>query len=238
MLLDALTNRSTVWNLRQGGGLQLSGQYEPRAPKPMCVGWAITGPLDLGWKWEVMADPAHASFVVSPHEYWMRCHSGPLAPELEAAIDWESADDLRAELNMAAFDGRLRRGVHGDRVSMARFIAPDFHLDAFGRALMAAERGVMGIRTSNGLWCQAYERGWPRTPPFCIPEHVNTGLLAVGAFSPARYLPFTRETVEAAVPEPVRDRVTIDWHDEDDIVPPCTPDPRCVLHRENFRNWL
>jgi hypothetical protein len=51
-------------------------------------------------------------------------------------------------------------------------------------------------------------------------------------------LSFTPEAVEGATPEPARPYVTVEWDEEDEIVPECPIDPRCVLRPENIGRWL
>jgi hypothetical protein len=166
------------------------------------------------WKHHAFDNPIGAHVMVSPHQFHLRCISGPLLPALEQPVLWERADRL--------FEAAFPTGAS----------CPLFYY---------AERGIMAIRTSAGLWCQSYEQGWPKTPPYRVVDNPQgLGLMVATALTPEHYpgLPFTLEAVEQAIPEAARPYVTIEWHPEDDLLPECAPDPRCVHDPANIGRWL
>jgi hypothetical protein len=107
--------------------------------------------------------------------------------------------------------------------------------------LYLADRGVLALRTSAGLWCQSYDQGWPTTPPYLVTDTGHDiGLMVAAALNPqwCTGLPYTLEAVQEAIPEAARPFVTVEWHPEDDLLPECAPDPACVHHPANIGRWL
>jgi hypothetical protein len=170
--------------------------------------------LQLLWEERAFEEPRGAAIAVSPHHFRCKCQSGPLLPELEQRVPWETEDHL--------------------------FLAA-FKTGASSPLLYLADRGALAIRTRAGLWCQSYEQGWPTTPPYLVTEAGHgVGLMMAVALNPQYCpgLPFTREAVEQIIPEAARPQVTLEWHEEDDLVPDCRVDPLCVLHPGNMGRWL
>lgn len=218
--------------------------HDCRQRPALCQGWSPTAhidqgihaPLQLIWEKQAFDTAQQAKLVVSPHQFHCVCETGPLLMSIEELIDWEEWDVL-----LQAFH-EIHRQLH--KVSLDwvdRFCEPLFLFGAFSSLLILAERGVVGIRTSNGLRCQTYERGWPKTPPFVVqPDASPVGLLIAASLSPewCPGLPFTMEDVKQAIPEAARPFVTVTWRSQDDVVPECTVDPNCVLHAETVVRWL
>ncbi len=196
----------------------------------------ITEPLRMVWEHRVLQDPRRCILRASPRQYHCRCETGPLLDGITELVVWHEQDFLLSALGEV--QARLHRTPHEWARPFQRTMA---HFAWFSSLLFLAVRGVIAIRTNAGLWCQAYERGWPKTPPFLVAGYgSSTGLMVAAALSPewCPGLPFTPATVEQAIPEVARPHVTVEWHAEDDIVPECPVDPHCVLHPENIGRWL
>jgi hypothetical protein len=196
----------------------------------------IRAPLQLAWEMHGLLDPQRAAVVVSPHQYHVRCNSGPLHPELEELIEWGQCDVLLSE-----FTQSMRRLREIDREWARRFHGSTHFWAAFDSMLYLAPRGAMAVRTRAGLWCQIYEQGWPRTPPFLVKDiGCSTGLMITAALSQewCSGLPYTLEAVERVIPTAARPFVQVEWRPEDDVLPECVPDPDCVLYAENLGRWL
>jgi hypothetical protein len=196
----------------------------------------IREPLRLVWEKQAFERAGHAAIIVSPNQYHCRCYAGSLVRGVERLIAWDEWDILLRGVH------RLHQELGKEPAEWARpFCESTFYIGAFGGLLYLAERGVVGIRTSTGLWCQAYERGWPKAAPFLADESgARTGLMVGAALNPhwCPGLPYTPEAVEKAIPDAARPYVTVEWHPEDDLLPECPIDPGCVLHPENIGRWL
>jgi hypothetical protein len=111
----------------------------------------------------------------------------------------------------------------------------------FTSFLPFADRAVLAIRTRKGLRCQAYERGWPVTPPVVEREAgASTGFVVAAALSPEWFtgLPNALETVEEYIPVASRPFVTVEWRAEDNLVPVWHADPEGLIETRDFRRWL
>lgn len=197
---------------------------------------AIREPLRLVWEYRAFEEPRRSAICVSPRQYHCRIEAGTLRIGAEELVAWGSFDTLLEAL------GRLQSQLQTVPREWAQpFRSPTVHFAGFSGLLFLASRGALAIRTRAGLWCQAYEHGWPKTAPFLVdPVPSGTGLMVTAALSRqwCPGLPFTREAVEQAIPEAARPHVSIEWHEEDDIVPECAIDRRCVLRPENIGRWL
>jgi hypothetical protein len=196
----------------------------------------IHRPLRLMYDKPTFENPESALLRVSPSQVHCMCESGPLSSQIEHLIDWGEWDVL-----LQAFR-QIHRELHrGPGTWALPFCEPTFHFDQAAYIVTFAERGAVAIRTSAGLWCQSYERGWPTTPPFLVQDAGSrVGLMVVAALSPDWFpgLPFTRQAVEKAIPDYAQPYVRLEWHPEDDLVPECPRDPHCILHAENIEHWL
>jgi hypothetical protein len=196
----------------------------------------ITEPLRLVWEKRALERPIGATVVVSPKQYHVRCETGSLPGRIASLVDWSMFDTL-----LEALLELQQRVVQVDAGWAHRFRSATFSFVSFGCPLYLADRGVLGIRTPEGLWCQAYDHGWPQTPPFLVEdEGVRIGLMVAAALNPqfCTGLPYTPEVVERVIPAAAKPYVRIEWRPKDDILPECVPDPRCVLHPENIARWL
>lgn len=67
---------------------------------------------------------------------------------------------------------------------------------------------------------QSYQEGWPLTPPLLTDELESPiGVMIAGSLSERWFedLPFSPNSVEAMIPEKVKPRIQIKWHDRDVI---------------------
>jgi hypothetical protein len=194
------------------------------------LGAPIAGTLEAVWRVKSLRKPSSARLRVSPLQYHLRIEAGPLADPIQKAIEWETCDHLDRTIVLASRQLSLAY-YHRSTVSFVDFTA----------ALILADRGVLAIRTDAGLWCQSYEHGWPKMPPFLLKNAApSVGLMVAASLSPRWFpdLPYSLEAVEKRIPKIARPHVTVEWHPEDDLVPACEVDPRCVLHAENIERWL
>jgi hypothetical protein len=200
------------------------------------LGAPIAGTFNAIWKLKSFSTPSQAFLVVSPYQYHLRVEAGPLVAPLQRLIDWEHCDNLDRAIGAAHKEIVTFRAPEADQFVTSR----DSFVD-FVAALFLADRSVLAIRTDAGHWCQSYEHGWPKMPPFLLKDAApSVGLMVAASLSPRWFpdLPFTLEAVEQAIPEIARPHVTVEWHAEDDLVPACEVDPCCVLHAENIERWL
>ncbi len=214
----------------------------PRRKAERLLDSSVSEPLRLIWGLHAFSSPKKAHLVCSPHQYHLRCETGPMIPGLDAAVGWEIADDLRINLREAQFAvvQQTTLGQQSLETWHSRFVGPTIFLERFAWALYYADRGAMCIRSRSGLWCQTYETGWPKMPPILICEDQRSGLMVSASMSPSCSpdLPFTHARVQDAIPDLARPYVTLDWHHEDDIVPECSVDPRCSLNANRISDWL
>jgi hypothetical protein len=192
--------------------------------------------LELLWEKGAFAEPRHSLIVVSPHQVHLLHHSGPVAETIERIVPWERADLLFLSIDEFPAD-RSMLDERWDRF----YGGPHGGFGNFAMALWVAEYGALAVRTSAGLWCQAYRRGWPVMPPrLLVDSDSRTGLMLAASFSPRWFsgLPYSPESIDACIRQAARPHVTVEWHDDDDIIRACHPDSACLLHEENLHSWL
>jgi len=172
---------------------------------------------------EAMTQPERVVVRASPQQCDAICYSGPLDPWLDRLVEWRACDNLSIELAHstsriapAQYD-EMRRGLRrlGDRT---RWHRGDFGLWFFALNLELAERGLMAIRSAEGLYCQLFRQGWPITPPFIADSAPGVGLVVMTTFQPDSYpgIPFTANALEAALYDEARELTTFEWSDLDE----------------------
>jgi hypothetical protein len=210
----------------------------------MVLGPPETGHLEIGiqeplrhlWERRAFTQPSGAVVVVSPTQYHCKCLSGPLMERVERLINWNEYDVL-----LQAFSAIRKQLDERSERWAQRLSGSTFGCGAFDGLLPFAERGVVAIRTSAGLWYQSYHQGWPMTPPLLLSDTSSlVGLMIAAALSPEWHkgLPFTPEAVEAVIPRAARPFTRVEWRPHDEIVPPCPSDPSCILDAGNMARWL
>jgi hypothetical protein len=199
---------------------------------------AVLWVLKPVWYNHAFADPQATQVVLSPTQYHVKCVSGPLIDPIDGQAHWGDCDILFEEL-IRVGDELIQQSLQdpADRLQSFRH----YHLGSPGTPLILAERGLIAIRTHGGMWCQTYERGWPRSAPVLVdPAGIQTGLVVAAALTPEWFqcLPFkpdrpfeipgAREVVPAeAVPH-----LHVEYRSTDDLV------TERILSPENIREWL
>jgi hypothetical protein len=207
--------------------------------------WAVTWTMRLLWQTASFADVRRAAVRLSRKQYVLRGESGPVANGIEPLVDWEGCGVLFNELLRVGGDLLRRAGdmalaesagrAADDALEwMRRYSDEHICFGNFGHPLYLADRGVLAIRASAGLWCQTYEHGWPRTPPFLVQSSAPVGLVVAASLNSEYFtgLPFRLEEVEVALPDEARPHVRLEYRPEDDLV------PERLLEPANFAEWL
>ncbi len=214
--------------------------HEARKRPAMFVGspptahlWPVTQLLRLLWETHAFPEVHTTTLTFSPTQFVACCSARPLRPEIEGLIDWDSCYILFSELSDAGI--RLAEQARQEGETWREpFRSSTFGFGTFGHAFFLADRGLLGVRTRAGVWCQAYERGWPTTAPVLVQTDAPVGVIFAAALSPEWFpgLPYTPEQVEAAVPRAAKPHVRLDYRPADDLV------TERVLRAENVRDWL
>lgn len=227
------SKRDLLRDVRRRPEFWLAGPLERAHLSP-----ALTAPCYRIFEFRHFGKPRGGTLRVAPHQYHLRFHADPPQLDEDARIDWENSDDLLLTLLQVRTRERCR-GVFSPW-GPGSFAIPRYDYDLPAATLYLADRGALAIGSRQGLWCQAYENGWPVTPPCLAENGCGIALMVAAALSPRWFtgLPYTREAVEETVPSWIRRQVAIEWHDEDDLVPACPQNPGCVLDPRNTHLWL
>jgi hypothetical protein len=198
----------------------------------------VSAAIQLMWPNRAFAKPQRVTVTVSPNQILCRCESGALLPRFERLVSWDAWDNL-LEAVTEIQDGLAK--IRHAYTWAFRFSNSVFGFSIFTAFLPFADRAVLAIRTRKRLRCQAYERGWPVTPP--VVERgagASTGFVVAAALSAEWFkgLPNTLETVEEFIPEAARPFVTVEWRTEDNLVEVLHADPDGLLETRNFGRWL
>jgi hypothetical protein len=176
--------------------------------------------LRLFWGGVFLAAEA-VRLVVSPTQFWMSCDSGPLISQLDGLLTRKESDNVIETLRIAA--NRVRdESIDGpDWPQCLRYVP----LFSPACALLLADRGVFGIRLRAGLWCQAYRRGSPQSPPQMVEPESSVGLVVVAALSPRWFhgLPYTLESVRRALVGTDFPAPQLEYRGADDLIGPHQP---------------
>lgn len=182
--------------------------------------WAIRSPLALAWDVGVFTNVERANVAWSPSQFVVRIECGPVLPEVEEMIAWEDSRDLAESLSRPSIELRKldRRELQGWKHIFAGPSGPNFELPSSARHL--SPRFAVAIRTSAGLWSQAYDHGWLIGEPTLDCRDSKVGWLTAGALDPLWLtgLPYTEADVLAAIPESARAYVNVERHAQDDLV--------------------
>jgi hypothetical protein len=182
--------------------------------------WAIRSPLALGWDVGIFTSVERASVSWSPSQFVVSIVCGPVLPEVEEMIACEDSHDLAESLWRPSIELRKldRRQLEGWRHVFAGPSGPNFELPASARHL--SPRFVVAVRTTAGLWSQAYDHGWPIGEPSLDCRDSKVGWLTAGALDSVWLtgLPYREEDVMDAIPESATAHVTVEYHTQDDLV--------------------
>jgi hypothetical protein len=202
-------------------------------PRPIAHLIPITQLLSLVWETKAFITPGRATLALSPTQSLARCEIGPLISQIEGLMDWENSDILFDDL-LGAGRRLALKAREGEEEWLEPFRSPTFGFGQFGSALYLADRGLLAIRTRAGLWCQAYELGWPTTAPVLLQNDSPVGLVMAAALSPEWFtgLPFAPEQVKSMVPQSARPHLSLEYRPTDDLI------TERFLRPESVRNWL
>jgi hypothetical protein len=202
-------------------------------PRPIAHLIPITQLLSLTWETKAFVTSGAATLAFSRTQCLARCEIGPLISQIEGLMDWENSDILFDDL-LSAGRRLVLKAREEEEEWLEPFRSPTFGFGQFGAALYLADRGLLAIRTRAGLWCQAYERGWPTTAPVLLQNDSPVGMVMAAALSPEIFtgLPYTSEQVEAAVPKAAQSHVRLEYRPTDDLV------TEHILRPAHVRDWL
>lgn len=162
------------------------------------------------WQAKVFRQPGRVRIDLSPHQCVFRADVGPLIRPVQEMYSFPGGRVLGetwAEENRAYFE-RLnaedeargltwsqQRSRRGWRYCFSGPIGPRLYHLTFTALL--AHRFVWGLRINEGLWCQAYERGWPVGQPFLVCDPSPVGLIVIADLDPQWFtgLPYDAEDV-------------------------------------------
>ncbi len=184
--------------------------------------WPVINPLEGIWTRGVFRDPDHGSLAVSPTQAVFRAYTGPIHPIIERMAAWGTSDVLVRTLHDVS-----RELTDMDRDEYRKLADAYFSFAAFCSPICLADRGLIAIRTGQGLWWQAYVEGWPVSPPQCACDTTGLGLVVALALSPRWFtgLPYDVQAVRRAAHRVAGEAVRVEWHDEDNLVPAWHFDP-------------
>lgn len=208
------TWRCMLDDIPQRPGLYLGG------PEDRLLRTTIGGACALTLETKALQRVKGARLSVSPHQYLWQCRSGPLRREIEQLVSGDTADILYEAIWDSWF-GILKSNNYWTH-PFHRNINP---LHEAVSSLQVADIGILGVRTSHGLWWQIYQEGWPLAPPICSHSALpSIGFVVGGSFSKKWYeqLPFTEEMIASAIPAKVRPLLDVDWHAHDPELPTLT----------------
>ena len=153
--------------------------------------------LRLVWQAKVFRRPQAVTIDLSPTQYVARAECGPLIRPVQQAFTFGTGDTLgefwaeeRRVHRQQQQSGILRRDW---RYCFSGPTGPG--LDWPCHPFILARRGVWGLRTNAGLWCESYQDGVPIGKPFLLNNPSPIGLLSAAALDPEWFtgLPFIEE---------------------------------------------
>lgn len=217
----------------------------------------------LVWQAKVLRQPQRVHVVLSPNQCTVRCDAGPLIRPVQEMFsfpggqvmgeDWQKEgrdyfQRIQAEDEARGLEWSKQRHRRGWRYCFSGPIGP--RLWAFWYDALFAVQFTWGLRTDEGLWCQAYRSGLPNAEPFLIHDPSPIGLFVLADLDPLWFtgLPFDAEDVDqrrsaanrqAGVgqqykPQPAWSTGEIEavWYEADDLV------TEKSLTAEGVREWL
>lgn len=159
---------------------------------------AIQEILGLVWIAKVFRQAQQATVFLSPHQFIIRCETGPILHSIQNILSWRGKELLTSgwgeELSQhlgpltVINDRRGWRFYHfcktAIRVSHLDLLAP------------FASRFYIGVRTKEGFWAQTFTEGLPDTPPLLISQSSSVGLLLGAALTDEWFkLPIVEEEI-------------------------------------------
>ena len=210
---------------------------------------AISDVLRLVWQAKVFRCPQTVKIDLSPTQYVVRAECGPLIRPVQQMFTFGDAETLSApwQEQGRAYFSRVaqedeQRGLAFSQRRERRdwrycFSGPTGpRLAAPTDPFILAHCGVWGLRTNEGLWCEAYQEGIPIGKPFLLSDPSPIGLLSAAALDPQWFtgLPFTEEEAHSLAglshsrfvgrwmhgphPNYTRGEIVTRWHPQDDLI--------------------
>lgn len=169
---------------------------------------AIYNVLRLVWQAKVFRLPKAVYIDLSPTQYIVRVHAGPLIRPIQQIFSFGGHETLfepwqeegRAYIEKIDREDKERdierrkwRSRHGWRYSFSGPTGP--RLSSPSYPLFLAHRLSWAIRTDKGLWFEAYEHGQPLGRPELLQEPSAVALFVAATLDPKWFtgLPFTPE---------------------------------------------
>lgn len=176
---------------------------------------AIRYPLRQIWEKRVWLQPLRCHLFVSPHQFVLMVESGPLAPEVDEFLDFEGCDVLRGEIWRAS-----RNINHPKNPIRSKYGGSTIAFQSFCTGIELVSFAFLAVRSSSGLWGQAYEDGWPVMPPSLI-EANTIGLISARAMDSEWFtgLPYTLEGIREIIPAVAAPNVELRWAEDDNLLP-------------------
>jgi len=210
---------------------------------------AIVECLRLVWQAKVFRHPQSVRIDLSPRQYIVRAMAGPLIRPIQQIYTFGNGETLSypwGDQNRAYFSRVAQEdeqcGIVFSKMRHRRgwrycFSGPTGpRLGEPGYSFTLARRGAWGLRTDDGLWCEAYQEGAPVGKPFLLSEPSPVGLVVAADLDPQWFtgLPFTEEDVQKFADTSYRHVITTRiqkpspnwtygeivtrWHPNDDLV--------------------
>ena len=217
----------------------------------------------LVWQAKVVRQPQGVHVVLSPNQCTVRCDAGPLIRPVQEIFsfpggkvigeDWQQKgrdyfQRIQAEDEARGLEWSKQRHRRGWRYCFDGPIGP--RLWALWYDALFAVRFTWGLRTDEGLWCQAYRSGLPIAEPFLVKDPPPVGLFVLADLDPFWFtgLPFDAEDIDqlrsaanlrAGLGQPYKPQpawstgeIEAVWHEADDLV------TEKSLTAEGVREWL
>jgi len=140
---------------------------------------AIQATLGLVWIAKILRQAQQATVFLSPHQFVIRCESGPLLHPIQKILSWHGKEILTSgwskELDRHLGPFTVVNNRRGWRYY--HFCEYGIHVSDLGMLTPFASRFYIGVRTEEGFWAQTFTEGMPDTPPLLISQSSSVGLL-------------------------------------------------------------
>jgi hypothetical protein len=146
---------------------------------------AITETLGLVWIATVFRQARQARVFLSPHQFVIRCETGPILRSIQKILSWQGKEILTSgwgpELSQHLGPDTLRNHRKGWR--FYHFCKTAIRIPRLDGLAPFASRFYIGVRTKEGFWAQTFTEGMPDTPPLLISQPSSVGLLLGAALT-------------------------------------------------------
>ena len=224
---------------------------------------AILDVLRLVWQAKAFQRPRSVTVDLSPNQCVVRAECGPLIKSIQQILSFGTGETLsqpwREELHRyyericredeeKGIDFLRQRHRRGWRYCFSGPTGPRLGEPAYPSVL--ARSLIWGLRTDDGLWCEAYREAIPTGRPFLIDKVTPVGLFVAADLDPQWFkgLPFTEDDTHGFMdlshrryvshpkyePRPLwtAGDITANWHPQNDLV------SDEMLTMDGLREWL